>query len=82
MKAPLAFVILLLTGMAGLSPTVAQAPADEFKKLCISCHTIGGGRIVGPDLKDVHERKDRAWLVRLAKSHMTWGGSSIPMVVT
>ena len=64
MKAPLAFVILLLTGMAGLSPIAAQAPADEFKKLCISCHTIGGGRIVGPDLKDVHERKERAWLVR------------------
>ena len=64
MKAPLAVVILLLSGLAGLGDTAAQAPADEFKKLCISCHTIGGGRIVGPDLKDVHERKDRAWLVR------------------
>ena len=55
---------MLLTGLAGSGNAEAQAPADEFKKLCISCHTIGGGRIVGPDLKDVHERKERAWLVR------------------
>ena len=26
------------------------------------CHTIGGGRLVGPDLKDVTKRKDREWL--------------------
>ncbi len=36
----------------------------DFKANCMSCHTIGGGRLVGPDLKDVHERKDRAWLSR------------------
>jgi mono/diheme cytochrome c family protein len=28
----------------------------------VACHTIGGGRLVGPDLKDVTERQDRAWL--------------------
>jgi len=30
----------------------------------LSCHTIGGGRLVGPDLKGVTERQDRAWLAR------------------
>ena len=29
----------------------------------MSCHTIGGGRLVGPDLKNVSERADREWLV-------------------
>lgn len=28
----------------------------------MACHTIGGGRLVGPDLKDVTERQDRQWL--------------------
>ncbi len=37
----------------------------DFKTNCVSCHTIGGGRLVGPDLKDVVQRKDRAWLSRL-----------------
>lgn len=40
----------------------AQVPADDFRQNCSSCHTIGGGRLTGPDLKDVSKRKDRAWL--------------------
>ena len=42
----------------------AQDPATDFKTNCSSCHTIGGGRLTGPDLKNVEERKDRAWLVK------------------
>lgn len=40
----------------------AQDAADFFKQNCVSCHTIGGGRLTGPDLKNVEARKDRAWL--------------------
>jgi len=60
----LAVLMVVSTGVGTASLHAAEAPADEFKKLCISCHTIGGGRIVGPDLKNVVERQDRAWLVR------------------
>ena len=42
----------------------SQETADYFRQNCMSCHTIGGGRLTGPDLKDVAQRKDRAWLVR------------------
>ncbi len=35
-----------------------------FRNNCMSCHTIGGGRLTGPDLKGVMQRKDRAWLKR------------------
>ncbi|MDP2936336.1 MAG: cytochrome c [Dehalococcoidia bacterium] len=42
--------------------------ADEgqtlFEQRCVACHTIGGGKLVGPDLKGVTARRDRAWLVR------------------
>jgi mono/diheme cytochrome c family protein len=41
-----------------------QDAAGFFKQNCTSCHTIGGGRLTGPDLKDVTDRRDRAWLVQ------------------
>jgi len=33
-----------------------------FQAKCSPCHTIGGGRLVGPDLKGVTALRDRAWL--------------------
>jgi len=33
-----------------------------FKKICAPCHTIGVGDRVGPDLRGVTERRERAWL--------------------
>lgn len=48
--------------------TQAQDAAAYFKANCASCHTIGGGRLTGPDLKGVTSRaqgagKDRDWLI-------------------
>ena len=40
----------------------AQYVADYFQQNCASCHTIGGGRLIGPDLKGVEDRRDRRWL--------------------
>lgn len=45
-------------------PVFAQETADYFKRNCANCHTIGGGRLTGPDLKNVTARKDREWLIR------------------
>jgi cytochrome oxidase Cu insertion factor (SCO1/SenC/PrrC family)/cytochrome c2 len=33
-----------------------------FKRICAPCHTIGVGDRVGPDLRGVTDRRDRAWL--------------------
>lgn len=41
---------------------LAQEAADFFRMNCMTCHTIGGGRLTGPDLKDVEQRKERVWL--------------------
>ena len=54
-----AILLLFLT----FSFSLAQTPAEFFKKNCASCHTIGGGRLTGPDLKNVTERQSRDWLV-------------------
>ncbi|MCL4838568.1 MAG: c-type cytochrome [Thermoanaerobaculia bacterium] len=55
----------LLAGLLALAagpPGAAEEAATYFRQNCMSCHTIGGGRTVGPDLKHVAERKDAAWL--------------------
>lgn len=49
--------------LAGL-PAAAQETDDYFKTNCANCHTIGGGRLTGPDLKDVTKRRERDWLLR------------------
>lgn len=58
---------LLWLALAGLlwlpQASQAQEAVTTFRQSCMSCHTVGGGRLVGPDLKNVEERKDRAWLV-------------------
>jgi mono/diheme cytochrome c family protein len=40
----------------------SQDPAAFYKKNCAACHSIGGGRLLGPDLRGVGDRKDRRWL--------------------
>lgn len=46
----------------------AEAPASPgqaiFEETCFACHSIGEGPGVGPDLENVHERRDREWLAR------------------
>ncbi|MCC6393658.1 MAG: c-type cytochrome [Bryobacterales bacterium] len=62
-----AFYIPLIF-IAGPVVAHAQEAVDFFRGNCTSCHTIGGGRLTGPDLKDVTKRKDRAWLVQFLQS--------------
>jgi len=53
-------VVAMLFG----SPALQAQDSPEFFALnCKTCHTIGGGRLTGPDLKNVSERKNRAWLI-------------------
>jgi len=58
-------VHVVVAALLALLPTPVRAadPAPDFQTYtCSSCHTIGGGRLTGPDLKNVTQRKDRAWL--------------------
>lgn len=57
---------LVLVGLIGLPEAgVAQDTPEYFQQNCMNCHTIGGGALTGPDLKDVAKRQpDREWLIR------------------
>ncbi len=52
----------LLAFSTALPVAQAQETADFFRDRCTSCHTIGGGHLTGPDLKNVTQRQDRKWL--------------------
>ncbi|MEW5983167.1 MAG: cytochrome c [Acidobacteriota bacterium] len=58
--------VALAVAWAALVPAgaAAQVPAQYFRQNCAACHTIGGGRLTGPDLKEVTRRRDRSWLIR------------------
>jgi mono/diheme cytochrome c family protein len=43
---------------SGLDPKVKEL----FVQKCASCHTVGDGARVGPDLKGVNAKRDAAWL--------------------
>lgn len=61
-----ALVLMIGTCIALAGPTIARAQDadDYFRQNCSMCHTIGQGPLIGPDLKDLAKRRDRAWLVR------------------
>ena len=63
----------LLAGIALLFATAQAAlagdpPSEEtiayFRQNCASCHTIGGGTLTGPDLKDVTKRRTREQIAK------------------
>ena len=63
----LLFAAFALLWIFQLTPANAQT-ADEGKSIfeanCAACHTIGGGVLVGPDLKGVTTRRESDWLIR------------------
>jgi mono/diheme cytochrome c family protein len=70
-KASLALLLLgtLIAGLAYLAEAAPPAQTVDqgralFEQKCTACHTIGGGKKVGPDLKGVTARRDQAWLTR------------------
>ncbi|HAX25257.1 MAG TPA: c-type cytochrome [Thermomicrobiales bacterium] len=69
-RARLPLLLLIVVALAGIPMlAIAAAPsADEgktlFQQKCSSCHTIGGGTLVGPDLAGVTGTRDHDWLVR------------------
>lgn len=76
MTARLPWIVFLLLGFGPVS--FAQEAADFFAQKCKVCHTIGGGRRAGPDLKDVTQQRDRAWLENFIQNPRAIIDSGVP----
>jgi protein SCO1 len=58
-----------------------QAGQILFKRICAPCHTIGVGDRVGPDLRDVTARRDRAWLTSFIRNPKKMFADRDPIVL-
>lgn len=48
---------------------LAQSAGETtFKNVCSACHSVGMGKLVGPDLANVDQRRPEAWLIKFIKS--------------
>jgi len=64
-----ATVSIVLSGMT----MNAQDGASLFKQTCSACHTIGKGKLVGPDLKGVNTKRSEAWITSFVKNAQAFG---------
>ena len=73
-RIPLTVLIVVLSVNLFISDSRGdQAEVDKGKKLfqekgCVACHSIGKGKITGPDLLGVTQRRDEEWLRKWLKS--------------
>ncbi len=61
----LVFAALAMLASAASAQPLAQSTGggkEIFDQKCTGCHTIGSGKLVGPDLKDVTKRRDVQWI--------------------
>ena len=59
----------------------AQNGSELFKAHCTACHTVGGGKMVGPDLKGISELRSEEWLLKWIKSSRSMIDSGDPDAV-
>lgn len=66
-------LILMPLLLLSLMPPFLQAKTAQvliaegktkFETICTACHTLGRGRLVGPDLAGVTSRREESWLKR------------------
>ena len=62
--------ILLLAVVFTFSFQTSAQPdgAQIYKANCTACHMIGGGRLVGPDLQGITEKRTKDWLKKWINS--------------
>lgn len=66
--AALACAFLAFDAREAQAQDVKAAGLEPFKKFCSSCHSIGGGKLVGPDLADLKKRvPSRDWAIAFTK---------------
>lgn len=73
MKIVLRFLIALgvILSLFSFSVSAQKNGQAIFKESCTACHTIGKGKLVGPDLANVQDRHSVEWIESFIKSSQT-----------
>ncbi|MBE7442467.1 MAG: c-type cytochrome [Flavobacteriales bacterium] len=67
-------LIGVTVSMALYSLTInAQDGEALFKQNCSACHSIGKGKLVGPDLKGVNTKRSEEWIINFVKNAQAFG---------
>lgn len=78
----IAVLLLVITNTICYSSEADQLEgATYFKQMCVACHTINGGILVGPDLANVQDRRSDEWLQEFIVSSQTLINSGDPDAV-
>jgi len=69
---PSSVIVCLALMVAGavlpLRAFAQQGQGEEiFQRLCVMCHTVGGGDLIGPDLRGVEGRHTEEWIIRFVQ---------------
>lgn len=65
---PSTIIIGVVALFLALPARAQQSGEMMFKTFCSACHTITKGKLIGPDLADVHTRRSDDWLLQFIKS--------------
>jgi mono/diheme cytochrome c family protein len=68
MKYHLKKSLLVALGILTFMLSKADEGQELFTKLCSPCHTVGKGRLVGPDLKNISDIRSPEWLTSFIQS--------------
>jgi len=62
------FFLSLILGLSFFSlDSFPQSGKDIFNSKCVTCHTLGKGKLIGPDLKGVTQRRKIDWIKKMIK---------------
>lgn len=59
---------MIVVAVSSSTVTAQDRGESIFNKTCVACHTVGAGRLIGPDLAGVHTRRDESWLINMIQS--------------
>lgn len=74
------FLITVCLLLFSISSLAFDAPS-YFESKCSSCHTVGQGDDVGPDLKGVTQKREQEWIIRFVQESQSLVQEGDPIAV-
>ena len=63
------FLITLTCFFTFIISSSAQNQGEQlFSQKCSACHTVGRGKLIGPDLANVQDRRTEEWIMKFVQS--------------